>query len=75
MDCDSTHTVPGNRNTAPVTVKKSYIQITAIKLACIKIFTEIHDEPRTAYHSDRKIQNVTAKQLDHEINVYGAIQD
>lgn len=45
VSCGFIHIILGVRQTGPVTVKKGYIQITAIKLACSKILTETHEEP------------------------------
>lgn len=57
---------PGNRHTAPEKKKKKKgcAQLAATKVASIKLFPEIHEEPRTAHNADRKIHNVRAKQLN-----------
>lgn len=44
--------------------KKGCAQLAATKVASIKLFPEIHEEPRTAHNADRKIHSVTAKQLN-----------
>lgn len=43
-------------------LQKKAAQLAATKVASIKLFPEIHEEPRTAHNADRKIHNVTAKQ-------------
>lgn len=58
------HVSPGSRHTAPGAAKKGCAQLAATKAACIKLFPEIHEEPRTAHNADRKIHSVTAKQLN-----------
>lgn len=64
VGCDFPPVSPGNRHTAPGAAKKACAQFAATKVASIKLFPEIHEEPRTAHNADRKRHNVTAKQLN-----------